>query len=81
MVRTFSFCTDDEAGMVEFHAYNLTEGEAESLFGELYQAHKGDPRIRFRVLSGDDIMGTFQGGPGEALEFADRLAALGFREE
>jgi len=80
-VRTYTFAADGESGLVKFHCHDLIEGEAESLFRELYQAHKDDPRIRFKVLSGDDIAGTFEGNPGEALEFVDRLAALGFREE
>jgi|GEM_PF-3326378 len=78
-MREFSFCDDGERGaLVEFHAYDMAEGEAEELFQELWDAWKDDPCVRFSVLSGEDIAGNFRGSYQEATAFLERLIGLDF---
>jgi hypothetical protein len=78
-MREFTFCDDGEKGaLVEFHVSDMLEGEADELFRELWGAWKDDPRVRFTVLSGEDIAGRFQGSYQEAAAFLDQLCNLGF---
>jgi len=77
-MREFVFANDGEKGIaVEFHAYDLVQGEAEALFRELW-ALKDDPRIHFAVITGEDIAGRFQGSYQEATAFLDKLKSLDF---
>lgn len=78
-MREFTFADDGEKGaVVEFHAFDMVDGEAEELFRELWGAWKDDPHVRFTVLSGEDIAGKFQGSYEEATAFLDKLNDLGF---